>query len=351
MRVAIVAGPYTPIPPIQYGGIEQVIHYLIKGLLSEGHEPILLGPANSVVDCELIPTIDRPVGFPKTKPQVALANRRIGVYKRRTFNALEKLLPNIDIIHSHGFDLTGFEDFPNVTTVHNAVTFDDIDYFKQRLGLHYIAISKNQKLAFPNMSWVGYVYDGEDPSEFVPAKRQQNYVCFLGRLDQDKNPHMAIELAIKLGIKIKVAGKVDHHGRRYFNSIIKPYLKHPLVEYLGELDFSQKIKLLKYAKCNLHPTGFREPFGLTIIEAAFVGTPTLAITKGSIPELIEDGKTGILVEDFIEAYSQLNKCLEMDRDYIARRAKKLFSNSRMAKNYLKIYKQTIKESRKQIKSN
>ena len=148
-------------------------------------------------------------------------------------------------------------------------------------------------------------------------------------------------LAIQLGIKIKMAGKLDYLGNSYFQKIIKPYFKHPLVEYLGEIGFAEKVALISKAKCNLHPTSFREPFGLAVIEAAYCGTPTLAIRRGSMPELIENGKTGVLVEDFVEGFHQINKCFELDRQYIAKRAREKFNYQNMAKQYSQAYKQVV----------
>ena len=167
---------------------------------------------------------------------------------------------------------------------------------------------------------MGTVYNGENPAKFPLIKRPKDYVCFLGRFDRDKDPHLAIELAISLGIKIKVAGKIDWQAEGYFTEEVEKYFDHPLVEYLGELDFKQKVELLKNAKANLHPTGFREPFGLTVLEAAYCGTPTLALARGSMPELIEEGRTGLLVEDFVQGYEQLEQCFTMDRQYIAERS-------------------------------
>jgi glycosyltransferase involved in cell wall biosynthesis len=143
-------------------------------------------------------------------------------------------------------------------------------------------------------------------------------------------------------MKIKLGGKLDYSSGEYFEKELKPLLKHPLVEYLGEMDRAQTIKLLSRAKCNLHPTGFREPFGLTVLEAAYCGTPTLAIKKGSMPELIKEGKTGLLVEDFVEGIHNLEKCFSMDREYIAKRARKMFNYQNMAKGYIRAYKKIIR---------
>lgn len=342
MRIAIVAGPHVPIPPIKYGGTELVIYYLIKGLMERGHEPILLGPGDSKVQCRLIPIVNKAIYFPATKASIIKSEflkQKIFVH---TEKLLRQLIPHIDIIHSHGFDLKHFKTVPNITTLHNHIELGAVKYYKKRQDLHYVSISKNQQDALPDLNYADVIYNGEDPDEFPIVTKPMRYVCFLGRFDREKNPHLAIQLAINLGIKIKVAGKIDYKGEGYFQEEVAKYFGHPLVEYLGELDSRQKVKLLSKAMCNLHPTGFREPFGLTVLEAAYCGTPTLAIAQGSMPELIEEGRTGLLVEDFVEGYHQIEKCFKMDRKYIAERSRSLFNYKSMALRYLKAYSKIIK---------
>ena len=170
---------------------------------------------------------------------------------------------------------------PNLTTLHGAIEFDQLSYYRERSQLDYVSISRNQQQACPDLQYVGVVYNGEDPRPFPVVTEPEDYLCFLGRFDREKNPHLAIQLAISLGIPIKLGGKIDFQGADYFEQQVKPYLGHPLVEYLGELGLEEKAHLLAHARRNLHPTAFREPFGLTVLEAAFCGTPTLATARGS----------------------------------------------------------------------
>ena len=341
MRIAIVAGPFVPVPPDKYGGIEQVIHYEIKGLKEAGHEPILLGTGDSTVDCELVPIVDKAIFFPKTKQQRREHQRLARKADRTTARKLRELLPTIDVIHSHGFDLTQFKHFPNVTTLHNKILFDDLSYFLKRRELNYVSISDSQQAILPELKYVGTVYDGEDPDQFPVVTEPDDYVCFLGRFDRDKSPHLAIQLAISLGVKIKLAGKIDHDSEGYFEEEVAKYFEHPLVEYMGELGFEAKVDLLSKAKVNLHPTNFREPFGLTVLEAAYCGTPTMAVARGSMPELIEPGRTGLLVEDFLEGRSLIEDCYKMDREYIAMRSRQLFNYHAMAEQYLAVFQKVI----------
>jgi glycosyltransferase involved in cell wall biosynthesis len=350
LRIALVADPYVAVPPKKYGGSEQVIYYLIKGLIEAGHEPILFGPGDSEVPCELVPTVPKAIPFPERKADTLKFQKKITAVAQTMQALLHKNMGNFDIIHSHasvstGFDLRKFSHVPNLTTIHNTIKFSDIPYYETRKQLNYATISRNQQEAFPTLSYAGVVYNGEDPSEFPIVESPEDYLCFLGRFDRDKNPHLAIQLAIAVGMRIKIAGKVDFSGDGYFQDKVEPYLGHPLVEYLGELDFAQKVDLLAHASCNLHPIGFREGFGLTVMEAAYCGTPTLAINRGSMPELIEDGRTGILVEDFIEGCHALQGNFEMDRIYIAKRARTLFNYKIMAKQYIRVYEDLLSNYR------
>jgi glycosyltransferase involved in cell wall biosynthesis len=341
LKVALVASPHIPVPPPKYGGTELVIYHLIKGLKELGHEPILLAPGDSDVDCELIPTVDTAVPFPMTKAEAPKYERQIESINKKIERKLRRLLKKVDIIHSHGFDLYKFQNFPNLTTVHGMFTFRDLDFYLTRKNLHYVSISKNQQEALPALNYAGVVYNGENPDDFPFVEKPDDYVCFMGRFDREKNPHLAIQLAINLGLKVKVAGKVDFQGREYFEEEMKPLLDHPLVEYLGELGFKEKVELVAHAKCNLHPTAFREPFGLTVLEAAYCGTPTLATMRGSMSELIEEGRTGMLVEDFVEGYHQIEACFQMDRSYISNRARKTFNYKNMAEGYMQAYQHVI----------
>jgi glycosyltransferase involved in cell wall biosynthesis len=341
MRIAIVASPAIPVPPPRYGGTELVIHYLIRGLMAAGHEPILLASGDSKVDCELIPIVREALYFPRYKKDIPAHERKQARVNAVTRRKLRDLLPRIDIIHSHGFDLLPFRNFPNLTTLHGPINFDMLRYYQKRKDLYFASISENQQAGFPELNYMGVVYNGEDPAAFPMVAEPDDYVCFLGRFDRDKNPHLAIQLAVNLGIHIKVAGKIDYQAEGYFDEEVKPYFDNPLVEYLGELGFEEKVELLSHAKCNLHPTGFREPFGLDVLEAAYCGTPTLAVARGSMPELIEEGRTGMLVEDFVEGYHQIHECFDMDRNYIATRARMLFNYTTMAEQYVRTYQRVL----------
>ena len=341
MRIAVVSSAYIPVPPPKYGGTEQVIYNLVKGLKEAGHEPILFAPADSQVDCEIIPIAEKSTYFGLTDEEKLFIQQKQTESKLKTKELLRENVDKFDIIHSHGFDLIDFQDIPNLTTIHGAINFLNLESFEKRKHLYFVSISKNQQDSFPSLQYAGVAYNGLDYSPFPVVTEPEDYLCFLGRFDREKSPHLAIQLAIKMNIKIKLAGKVDFQGREYFENEIKPFLEHPLVEFLGELGLQDKIELVSKARCNLHPTSFREPFGLSVLEAAYCGTPTAAIARGAMPELIEKGRTGVLVEDMVEAYHHMQEVFEMDRNYIAQRARSLFNYTSMTKQYLVAYQKVI----------
>jgi glycosyltransferase involved in cell wall biosynthesis len=344
MTIAIVASPHVPVPPKKYGGTERVIYYLIKGLSERGHKVILFAPGDSDVsglNCELVPIVDKHILFGLSDQEHIDILSQVEKINQRTRFLLKERLPEVDIIHSHGFDLIDFQDFPNITTLHGMIILEDMDYFEKRTGLYYISISQNQQNAFPDLQYVGVIYNGLDPTDFPLKKQPKDYLCFVGRFDREKNPHEAIKLALQLEMPIKLAGKLDYLGKGYFEEEIEPYFNHPLVEYVGELGLKEKVKLFQNAVCNLHPTNFREPFGLTVLESAYCGVPTLAIARGSMPELIEDGRSGALVEDFAEGYHRMEEIMQLDREYISQRARLLFNYKTMSKQYEFAYQEVI----------
>ena len=345
MKIAIVASPMVPVPPPKYGGTERVIGHLIEGLEELGHEVTLIGPGDSTVKCKILSSVDKALWFPRRKSDRADYDKQVKAALGATYHLVKSVQNKVDIIHSHGFDMLPFKRFPNVTTIHGPVIFEEIPYYMRRLNMRYICISNNQTRVLPKLNTVGVVYNGLNPEEFPYVEKPEDYVTFIGRFDREKNPHLAIKLAISLGIKIKLAGKLDFLGDGYFEEEIEPHLKNPLVEYLGEIGMDEKIELLSKAKVNFHPTGFREPFGLTVLEAAYCGTPTLAISRGSMPELIIDNQTGVLVEDFEEGYAAFERCLTLDRAFISEHARKTFNYQNMARDYVKLYQKTIDEFR------
>lgn len=346
MKIAIISSPYVPVPPKKYGWTERVIYYLIKWLLESWHEPILIWPWDSEVDCRIIQTCDKSINFWKTQKEHIENENKIKIINKKTRKILHKIKYEVDIIHSHGFDLLGFQDFPNITTLHWAFSMENINYYEKRKTLYFASISRNQQNAFPTLLYWWNCYNWLDPDDFPFVNKPKDYICFIWRFDTEKNPHLAIQLALQLWIKLKMWWKIDYLGKKYFKEYIEPHLNNPLIKFLWELWMEGKIELISNAKCNIHPTNFREPFWLTVMEAAYCWTPTLAINKWSMLELIEDWKTWVLVEDIEEWYHRIKDCFDMDREYISRRAKCLFNYKNMTLDYLHAYNVVIENFKK-----
>jgi len=348
MNIAIIGTPYLPIPPKKYGGTERYLYYLIKGLKELGHHVILFGPGDSKVDCEVIPIIDKAVPWVKnSKKELFLEKTVRAQAKKRTYDLLRKNLKRIDIIHTHGVLIDEFKNHPHLFTLHGSMMFSTIkemSYHMYPKDYFYNTISFNQTLTTRHLNTIGTIYHGLDPDDFPLVTDPDEYFCFLGRYSHEKNPDQAMHLAVELNKKLKIAAKMDFSGVEYYRRFCEPLLKkYPkLLKDIGEQDDKGKIEMISHALVNLHPAnGFREPFGLTILEAAYCGTPTMAVRKGSLPELIEDGRTGILVEDFVEGMFRIHECYSMDRVYIAERARKLFNYKTMAKLYTLAYENII----------
>jgi glycosyltransferase involved in cell wall biosynthesis len=345
LRIAILGQPGLILPPLPSHSIARIIELQIRGLQEQGHEVILLAPGDCRVECEVISICDKSISFHEDR-----TFSQTQQIQSQLIGKLEKVLKRVDIVHFHSLDIpnfchtTGFLNsfnFPNVTTIHSCIEISNLDYFNQCAN-KIISLSYNQRKACPSLNFIGNVSNGLDPTPFQVVETPDNYLCFLGRISSTKKPHLAIQLAIQLGLNLKIAGAVDSlFDKEYFEHYCKPLLKHPLVEYLGELGMRDKIQLLSHAICNLHPTGFRDPCPLVPVEAAYCGTPTLAICRGALPELLEHGKTGVLVEDFAEGFYEIHRCFQMDRLYIAQQARKRFNYQKMVKEYLSIYRRVI----------
>ena len=178
MKIAIISSSMVPVPPVKYGGTEQVIYYLIKGLLELGHEVVLIGTSDSKIDCKIIPIVEKATFFPIHKDDIENFEKHTKQYIQKTKKIIKELSSQVDIFHSHGFDMTGFDNVPNVTTLHNTFNFQNIDQFVDHKDLNYVTISNNQQDALPELNYAGVVYNGEDPQQF-PIITPTKFALFL----------------------------------------------------------------------------------------------------------------------------------------------------------------------------
>jgi glycosyltransferase involved in cell wall biosynthesis len=207
-----------------------------------------------------------------------------------------------------------------------------------------VSISDAQRVHLPFANWVSTVYHGMQAdlaSWFHPRPGVGGYLAFLGRMSPEKGPDKAIEIAKRLGIPLKMAAKVDPHDSVYFREVIKPMLAHPLIEYVGEIGDAEKPRFLGGARALLFPIDWPEPFGLVMIEAMACGTPVIAFNRGSVPEVIEDGVTGFVVEDEAGAIGAVDRLSHLSRKAIRDRFEQRYTARRMALDYLSVYRELM----------
>jgi glycosyltransferase involved in cell wall biosynthesis len=231
---------------------------------------------------------------------------------------------------------------PSITTLHGRLDIQDlVPLYKEFVDIPVVSISNAQRDPLPWLNWQGTVYHGLPQNLYTYKEEPGKYFAFLGRICPEKRVDIAIEIAKRVGIELKIAAKVNNVDKEYFNATIKPFLHLPLVEYLGEIGEMEKNDFLGNAYAILFPIDWPEPFGLVIIEAMACGTPTIAYRRGSVPEIIEQGVTGFIVQDVDEAVRAAEKISMLSRKHCREVFEERFTATRMANDYLKIYQQLI----------
>src|SRR5262249_42980241 len=265
------------------------------------------------------------------------------------FIALDQMVDlaaEFDIVHFHSdylhFALSRALNLPSLTTLHGRLDLPDLQPLYRRFSLApVISISYAQRKPLPRANWIGNVYHGFPANLYQPRKEQGDYLAFLGRICPEKGPDRAIEIAIRSGMDLKIAAKVDRVDRVYFEQKIKPMLSHPRVEFIGEISDREKGDFLGNAYALLFPVDWPEPFGLAMIEAMACGTPTIAFRRGSVPEVMCDGVTGFIVDDLDAAIASVPRVPEIDRAGCRLAFEKRFTVDRMAADYVELYKRRL----------
>jgi glycosyltransferase involved in cell wall biosynthesis len=252
------------------------------------------------------------------------------------------------VLHFHTdylhFPTTKNLQLPTVTTLHGRLDLPDLVPLYERFDrMPVVSISQSQRRPLGRVNWVGNVYHGLPMNLCRPYLEHGDYLAFLGRISPEKRPDRAIRIAQKAGMKLKIAAKIDAVDRKYFETEIEPLLKTPGVEFLGEINEGQKNEFLGNAYAYIFPIDWPEPFGLSMIEAMACGTPTVAFRCGSVPEVIEEGVTGFMVESEDEAVEALKRVPGMSRAKVRARFDRRFTACRMAKDYLSIYEALVNE--------
>ncbi|ODT59801.1 MAG: glycosyl transferase [Phenylobacterium sp. SCN 69-14] len=337
MRIAQVPPLYEAVPPRFYGGTERVVSHLTDALVDLGHEVTLFASAEARTRAELVKVRDQAIRLDPAplKSDLAAHMSMLCDVRRRAHE--------FDVIHFHTdmIHFPFFEDMPGrtLTTLHGRLDLKDLPgvYWRwNQFPLVSISDSQRRPLAFAN--WSGTVHHGMKADLYAPSFAPGGYLAFLGRISPEKRPDRAIAIAKRLGVPLKIAAKVDPADTRYYQEQIEPLLLgQKLVEYIGEISDDQKSEFLGGASALLFPIDWPEPFGLVMIEAMACGAPVIAYDCGSVPEIVEDGLTGFIVQDEDEAAAAVSRLDRLDRRAIRRRFEERFSATAMARRYLDLY--------------
>jgi glycosyltransferase involved in cell wall biosynthesis len=339
MRIAQVSPLSESVPPKLYGGTERIVHYLTEALVAMGHEVTLFASGDSRTSARLVSCCGKALRLADCQdpiaPHLAMAEE------------VMRHADEFDILHSH-IDYLAFPaarrrtDAPLVTTMHGRTDLPEQSLIHREFaGMHLISISREQRRFLPDAAWLGTVYHGLPTGLYPFQGKPGEYLAFLGRISPEKRPDLAIEVARKTGIPLRIAAKVSRHEEEYFEETIKPLLSPPGIEFLGEIGETEKAGFLGGALALLFPVDWPEPFGLVMIEAMACGTPVIAFRRGSVPEVIEEGVSGFIVEDAEAAARAVAKASELDRARVRAAFERRFTTERMAAGYMRLYKRLL----------
>ena len=336
MRIAQVAPLYESVPPVQYGGTERVISYLTEALVAAGHDVTLFATGDSVTSARLMPICPRRL-WSDPESKTGGAAEHLLLLERVFARAAD-----FDVLHFHidyhHFPLSRRTGIAQLTTLHGRLDLPELKpVFDEYAEMPLVSISTEQRRPLPGANWQCTVYHGLPDNLYRPAYEPGEYLVFLGRVSPEKGLDRAIRIARQAGLPLKVAAKVDPVDREYFERVVRPLLDDPLVDFLGQVDDQRKGELLRGARALLFPIDWPEPFGLVVIEALACGLPVIAWPRGSVPELIEDGVTGYLVDSEAGAAEASHRCATLDRRACRQMFERRFTARRMAADYVAAY--------------
>jgi glycosyltransferase involved in cell wall biosynthesis len=343
MRIAQVAPLAEAVPPKLYGGTERVVSWLTEDLVEMGHEVTLFASGDSITNAVLEACSPRALRLDPGDRDPLLA---YGVMLARIADHASRF----DVVHTHidwvHVPLLRRLGVPFVTTLHGRLDLPELNGSFERCFAEapFVSISDAQRAPLPRARWVGTVYHGLPKNLLKPNFAPQGYLAFLGRIAPEKGPEAAISLARAAGLPLKIAAKVDRVDKAYFEEKVQPLIDGKHIDLVGEIDEWQKADFLGNAAALLFPISWPEPFGLVIIEAMACGTPVIAFRCGSVPELIEEGVTGFIVDSHDEALGAIARLAMVDRCAVRAHFERRFTARRMAQDYVRIYKALIQPS-------
>jgi glycosyltransferase involved in cell wall biosynthesis len=340
MRIAQLAAPWITVPPAGYGGTEWVVQQLCDGLTARGHEVVLYASGDSHTSAELRSVF--PVQMPEVLGQGSYDARHVSF----AFADIER--DHFDLVHDHsGFLGVAFRRYlqtPMAHTVHCAFDRHAYPFYEQfRDAVGYIAISKyQQSMAPPGMAWAGLAYNAIAVEHWPLTRQKDDYLLAFGRVCEAKGFHLSIEAAKRTGHRLIMAGALQAPYREYFETQIAPHIDGEQILYESEVSDARKRELFAHAKAFLFPITWPEPFGLVMIEAMATGTPVVALRHGSVPEIIDHGKTGFICDTFEEFVAAIGRVAEIDADACRRTVETRFTVDRMIDDHEAIYRCVLK---------
>jgi glycosyltransferase involved in cell wall biosynthesis len=348
LRIAQVSPLYEAVPPKLYGGTERVVAWLTDALIDAGHEVTLFATADAVTRAELVPVRDQAIRLDPTPLKSDLAAHMNQLHEvRRRMREFDVIHFHVDLLH-----FPFFEDCPErtLTTLHGRQDLKDLAGVYRRWPQFPLAsISHRQREPLRSANWLGTVHHGLPAGLFAfNPKPASGYLAFLGRISPEKRADRAIAIARRTGLPLKIAAKVDTVDRAYFHDEIEPLLRTADVEFVGEIGDADKGDFLGNALALLFPIDWPEPFGLVMIEAMACGTPVVAWNCGSVPEVLEDGVSGRIVDSEDAAVAAVSEVLALDRAGVRAAFERRFTAATMARNYLDLYERLVADDTPQL---
>jgi glycosyltransferase involved in cell wall biosynthesis len=342
MRIAQIPPLHEAVPPKLYGGTERVVSYLTEELVNLGHDVSLFGTGDSETSARLETVWPRALRLdPAIRDPVAPHLLMLETVRR--------MADEFDVLHFHldywSFSLFSRQSVPFCTTLHGRLDLPELrPVFDMFSEAPVVSISDAQRRPLPQANYVATVYHGLPENLLTPVPDvTPDYLAFLGRICPEKRPDLAINIARRCGVPLKIAAKVDRADLEYFDNVIRPLLCGPGVEMIGEISEAEKPAFLSGATALLMPIDWPEPFGLAMIESMACGAPVIAFNRGSVPEVVDDGVTGFIVEDEVGAIGAVEQLDLLPRSDVRARFEERFTAKRMAMDYLATYRSLTAE--------
>jgi glycosyltransferase involved in cell wall biosynthesis len=315
------------------------VSYLTEGLVEAGQDVTLYASGDSVTQARLVAVCARALRLDKACVDPYAHHIRLLEYVQREGHQFDVLHFHNDYLH---FPLSRRLAVPTLTTLHGRLDIPDlVPLYREFSEMPVVSISDSQRTPLPWVGWQATVYHGLPPRLYQLKEQPQGYLAFLGRISPEKRVDRAIDIASKAGIELKISAKIDAVDREYFKQKIEPLLDNPLVEFIGEIGENEKGEFLGNARALLFPIDWPEPFGLVMIEAMACGTPVIAYRRGSVPEIIDDGVTGFIVNGVREAVNAVKRLDSISRRRCREVFDRRFTTRRMVADYLKVYEQLL----------